>query len=125
MYEKDKLEAVGRSAADVLHNRHEWIHRRVESLSFPSPDASIDRRYLSIDFTIPNVAPIQHAGRNRYYVPLSLIRKWPPLLRLDLTYEGHSVPFLTRTQNERGGHGATLPSRGDHHSWLGAGSPRT
>lgn len=100
MYEKEKLEAVGRSAAEVLHNRHEWIHRRVESLSFPASDANVDRRYLSIDFTIPTLTPVDHAGHDRYYVPLSLIRKWPPLLRLDLTHNGQSVPFLTRTQNE-------------------------
>jgi hypothetical protein len=36
----------------------------------------------------------------RYYVPLSHVRRWPPLPRLDLRdAEGRAVPFLTGRQN--------------------------
>jgi hypothetical protein len=101
-----QLVEVGRSAARVLREQESWVHRRVESLTFPIPDEQVYRRHISIDFSIPpGLKPIDHGvpGRRspRYYVPLSIIRKWPPLDRLDLRGEdGRSIPFLTGRQNQ-------------------------
>lgn len=120
MYREADLKSVGRSAAEEIGRRKEWIHRRVETVSFPSPHERIYRRQVSIDFSIPNLKPVPHrvtAGRDsdratdraegdvgqgdRYYVPLSYLRKWPPLLRLDLRNAADQpVPLLTRKQNE-------------------------
>jgi hypothetical protein len=75
----------------------------VERISFPSPEEPVYRRHVSVDFTIPpDLVPVQEetGGRGRYYVPLSLVLKWPPFLRLDLRDAvGHPIPFLTGAQN--------------------------
>jgi len=114
----DRLVAVGSSAATALVSQENWIHRRVESITFPFPDRPVYRRHVSIDFTIP--AGLEPAARERgggrmtqdgrvdlgasrpprFYVPLSLVRRWPPLPSLDLRdAAGRSVPFLTARQN--------------------------
>lgn len=58
---------------------------------------------MSIDFTIPEIQPVRvrgDAASERFYVPLSVLRKWPPLLRLDLrTGKDEAIPLLTRSQN--------------------------
>jgi len=101
-----QLIEVGRSAAHVLRNEETWIHRRVETLTFPIPDEPVYRRRISIDFSIPSgLASIDggiEGGRPpRYYVPLSILQKWPPLDRLDLLGEdGKPIPFLTGRQNQ-------------------------
>lgn len=107
MRDFDRLVAVGASAAEALSSQDEWIHRRVESISFPFANRAVYRRYLSVDFTIPaglKAAVDEVAGPAarppRFYVPLSLIRRWPPLPRLDLRdSEGLPGPFLTARQN--------------------------
>lgn len=84
-----------------------WIHRRVESITFPFPTAPVYRRQVSIDFTVPEgLQPATEELKEgstrppRYYVPLSLVRRWPPLPRLDLRDEtGKAIPFLTGRQN--------------------------
>lgn len=105
MRHAEQLERVGKSAAGVLRKEETWIHRRVESLAFPIPDTPTVRRRVSIDFSIPtglepiDAAPSAHRPP-RFYVPLSILRKWPPLDRLDLFGEdGRSIPFLTGRQN--------------------------
>ena len=84
-----------------------WIHRRVESITFPFPTAPVYRRQVSIDFTVPEgLKPAAEELKEgstrppRYYVPLSLVRRWPPLPRLDLRDEtDKAIPFLTGRQN--------------------------
>src|SRR4051794_4689675 len=106
MRELDRLREVGNSAAVALASQNDWIHRRVETITFPFPDQPIYRRHISIDFSVPGgLKPVRDhppvaAGTTpvaaRYYVPLSLVRKWPPLPRLDLRDpEGRPIPFLT------------------------------
>jgi len=94
---------VGESAARSIAERSKWIHRRVEQITFPLPSDRVYRRDISIDFTIPDLAPIggdRNQGTPRYYVPLSLLERWPPLLRLDLrNAEGVPIPLLTSDQN--------------------------
>ena len=102
MHQREQLERAGRAAAGALARQGDWIHRRVEKISFPSPEEPIYRRHVSVDFTIPEkLIPVQPtAAPGRYYVPLSLVLKWPPLLRLDLRDAlGNPVPFLTGEQN--------------------------
>lgn len=121
MYNEKTLRAVGRSAGWVVTDQSEWIHRRVETLSFPQPDDVVVRRHLSVDFTIPaQLRPAElelpEPGRDHqggedwtsclgshpraYYVPLSLLRKWPPVPDLDLRVgPNEPAPLLTRRQN--------------------------
>jgi hypothetical protein len=102
MHSREQLEEAGKTAAPVLRSQEQWIHRRVETISFPSPEEPVYRRHVSVDFTIPDLAPVPHGsgGAQRYYVPLSFVRKWPPLLRLDLRNgKGEPIPFLTGSQN--------------------------
>lgn len=102
MHSREQFEEAGKAAAPTLRSQEEWVHRRVETVSFPSPDEPVYRRHVSVDFTIPELSPIPHrsGGGARYYVPLSFVRKWPPLLRLDLrNSKGEPIPFLTGSQN--------------------------
>jgi hypothetical protein len=101
VYSNEQLEAVGASAADHVAHRSKWIHRRVEQIFFPRPSDRIYRRKISIDFTIPDVSPVSDdQGQHRYYIPLSLLERWPPLLRLDLRGpDGEPIPLLTSDQN--------------------------
>jgi hypothetical protein len=106
--EVNRLIRVGFSAAHALVCQDEWIHRRVESITFPFANRPVYRRHISVDFTIPEgldpaVEAVDGPGPQRpprYYVPLSLVRRWPPLPRLDLRDPaGHPNPFLTGRQN--------------------------
>jgi hypothetical protein len=77
----------------------------VESLTFPVPDEPVYRRHVSIDFSIPDGLTPVDEGSNyrppRFYVPLSVVAKWPPMHRLDLrSKEGVAIPFLTGKQNQ-------------------------
>lgn len=130
MYDERVLRGVGRSAAWVITDQTRWIHRRVETITFPSPDDVVVRRRLSIDFTIPPaLRPAtqldgeadgaelaihpqgqhgdgppdwtdQFGERALYYVPLSVLRKWPPVPKLDLRIgSSDPIPLLTRKQN--------------------------
>ena len=62
------------------------------------------RRRVSIDFNIPPLQLLQpvagRKGATRYYLPLSVLKKWPPPRHLDLR-DGSSqpLPLLTREQN--------------------------
>lgn len=130
MYDERILRAVGRGAAWAIADQARWVHRRVETVSFPSPDDVVVRRRLSIDFTIPS-ALRPATGRydqpdapefssyppdgdsdgppdwsaavtepSLYYVPLSVLRKWPPVPHLDLRIGSNEpIPLLTRKQN--------------------------
>jgi hypothetical protein len=101
MHSRDTLLAVGRAAAPALRTQHEWIHRRVESISFPLAQSAIARRRISIDFTVPPTDAIPDGTSvRRHYVPLSILRKWPPMLRIDLRDgAGTPIPLLTAEQN--------------------------
>jgi hypothetical protein len=99
------LARVGEEHAQLLR-KPGWVHRRVESLNFPLPDDLVVRRHLSIDFSIPEEAkPIANSSGERgeesiYYLPLSVLRKWPPVLNLDLRNAADiPIPLLTRSQN--------------------------
>jgi hypothetical protein len=62
------------------------------------------RSEISIDFSLPRNFPVFQelgGGLGIYFVPLLVLRKWPPLLRLDLRDQfGNSFPLLTTQKNE-------------------------
>jgi hypothetical protein len=117
VHDEQVLRRVGASALEPFREQPEWIHRRVEVITFPAKNDPIVRRRVSIDFTIPQgLAPAgpqpedqrpaaggqppKAAPRPYFYVPLSVLRKWPPVLQLDLRdEEDKAVPLLTRAQN--------------------------
>ncbi len=64
MREVDRLVAVGVSAASALTSQETWIHRRVESITFPFPSRPVYRRHVSVDSPFPR-ALIQLSTRSR------------------------------------------------------------
>ena len=99
---QSKLEQVAAKCGPFLHTRREWIHRRVHRISFtPAP---LMRTDVSINFTLPDGFPMFDDLRNGYgiyYVPLLVLRKWPPLLHLDLRDQnGDPIPLLTTRKNQ-------------------------
>src|SRR4051794_436160 len=88
---------------DAVANPLDWIHRRVESISF-TERLTVQRR-ISVDFTIKEQFSPFIAGRDSehpslYFLPIALLRKWPPLMQLDLrTAEGDPIPLLTTGKN--------------------------
>ncbi len=104
MFEQEILEKVGCSGASALATQTSWVHRRVERVSFPNADDIAVRRRISIDFSIPETLRAADEATELslavYYVPLSVLRKWPPVTNLDLRIPGNEpAPLLTRTQN--------------------------
>lgn len=111
MHLDEVIRRVGASALDAFLDQRAWIHRRVEAVTFPARNDPIVRRRVSVDFTIPDgleASSIEPSAPNNgseksgayFYVPVSVLRKWPPVLRLDLrTGEDEAIPLLTREQN--------------------------
>jgi hypothetical protein len=97
-----KLEGVAGRCGPFLHTRHDWIHRRVHRISF-TPSGMM-RTDVSIDFSLPTDFPMFDDLRNGYaiyFVPLLLLKKWPPLLRLDLRDQHDDpIPLLTSRKNQ-------------------------
>jgi hypothetical protein len=106
MYDEATLQKVGRAAARVLGDLS-WIHRRVERVTFPIPEQRVTRRRVSIDLHIPHVPAIDNPDEpptaeteGTFYLPVSFLEKWPPVLQLDLRdHRDAAVPLLTRVQN--------------------------
>jgi hypothetical protein len=95
------LTQTAAAARDFVVDTSGWIHRRVDSVAYR--ERLIVRRSISVDFTIPEAFP-QFAplgsGEALYYMPIALLRKWPPLPRFDLRTEGsRPIPLLTSTRN--------------------------
>ncbi len=100
--ERRKLADVSASNAGALLTPTTWVHRRVESLSFT--EQLMVRRRISVDFTIPDdyqpFIASEDGGPALYFLPVALLRKWPPLMRLDLrSEEDQPLPLLTTGKN--------------------------
>jgi hypothetical protein len=97
------LELLARENARSLRDTQGWLHRRVEKISYT--DRLMIKRRVSVDFTIPDeLEPYatDHDGRDVYFVPVGLIRKWPPLMSWDLRdTAGEPLPLLTGKKNAR------------------------
>ncbi len=90
------------AAFALLLGTHEWVHRRVESITFL--DENRIRRRVSVDFTLPDlprelVRTTRIGGKPGAYVPLTLLRK-RTVVNFDLhDEEGRSLPLLSRRHN--------------------------
>jgi len=93
---------VAVTAFVLLLCTHEWVHRRVESITFI--DENRIRRRVSVDFTLPDLPrellrTTRIRGKSAAYVPLTLLRK-RTVVNFDLHDEdGRSLPLLSRRQN--------------------------
>jgi hypothetical protein len=103
----DEASPLERSAEEsarlLLLDTQRWIHRRVERVQYT--DSELLRWQFSVDFTIPEGVPGIDHGKEQprvYFVPIALMRKWPPLMSLDVRDEvGAPVPLLTSEKNRR------------------------
>jgi hypothetical protein len=97
------LEQLAAANAGALRDTGSWLHRRVERIAYT--DDGMIARSFSVDFTIPRgFAPLETLddGRKVFYLPVALLRKWPPLMRFDLqTDDGRTSPLLTSLKNRR------------------------
>ena len=95
------VDVAARSAA-VLLDTESWIHRRVYKLGYTERGMAYTN--VSIDLTIdPRLVPLK-AGTGTepsvFFVPILFLRKWPPLMRLDIRgHDGLSLPLLTSEKN--------------------------
>jgi len=92
--------AVAVAVLQLLIRMQQWVHRRVESVVFQ--DGQSITRKVSIDFTVPEQAPVVRAGRDMpvRLVPLAVMRK-KTLVNFDLRdEEGRAVPHLELRQNQ-------------------------
>src|SRR5829696_2735755 len=92
------LVEVARAGGACLLDTKTWLHREVDKVSYVSP--GMISRDISVDFSIPPGYPAfrerDDGARSSYFVPVHLLRKWPPLMRFDLCDEtGHAIPLLT------------------------------
>jgi hypothetical protein len=87
----EELKRAGRLAPRLVLPGCDWVHRRVQRVSYLEPQLMVNS--LSVDFTVPEA----DIGA---YVPISVLPKWPPLYRFDFTRaDGTPVPLLTSRQN--------------------------
>jgi len=95
------LAEVAAAGADALLSTHEWMHRRVYQLGYTA--RGLTQMRISVDLTIDDrFRPFQalEDGTYIFFIPVLLLRKWPPLLSLDLRDEaGRSLPLLTSDKN--------------------------
>jgi hypothetical protein len=95
------LAQIGVRGAALLEREERWIHRRVESMTV-GPDLLVRRR-LSIDFTVPadlHEIPVGAGNQTLSYLPVSVLRKWPPIWDLDIEDEyRRPLPLLTSIDN--------------------------
>lgn len=94
---------LAEKSAFALSNTDAWLHRRVERVSFTSQ--LMVRRQVSVDFTIPPRLPAFRAiegATNEYFVPIALLRKWPPPMQFDFrAAQGEPISLLTSRKNQQ------------------------
>lgn len=79
----------------LLWDSESWIFRRVEKIEFLN--ASLARRHISVDFAVPTIGLRDNYDDGEQYVPISILRSWPPVHRFDLRDEaGRPLPLLSR-----------------------------
>jgi hypothetical protein len=92
---------VGRSTVTAFAERRQWLYRRVERLEFTG--ARSVRRYVSVDFEVPSDLPVlwERAAPGAVMIPISVFRKWPPLMDFDLCDpRGHPASLYVRDTNK-------------------------
>jgi hypothetical protein len=87
----EELATAGKLATDLVLPGCDWVHRRVQRVSYLEPRLMVNS--LSVDFTIPE----DSLGD---CVPVSVLPKWPPLYRFDFRGADETpIPLLTSAQN--------------------------
>jgi hypothetical protein len=87
----DDLATAGHRAFPLVLPGSDWVHRRVQQVSYLEPRLMVNR--LSVDFTAPG-------DGTSLYLPVSVLPKWPPLYRFDFRRaDGTPIPLLTSKQN--------------------------
>lgn len=96
-----RLERLAADNAFALRDTAYWLHRRVEHVSYT--ESREIRRQFSVDFTIhKKLRPFERHlnGKNVYFVPIALLKKWPPLMSFDLrAQDGRPLPLLSSKKN--------------------------
>jgi len=109
--ELGNIEALAQQVNWLLSERERWVYRRVEQIEFL--DRHMVRRRISIDFEVP-CNPVSVAIKPqpttsgeerdqaelvaRNYVPISVLRNWPPVLNFDLYADGGKpLPLLSKS----------------------------
>jgi hypothetical protein len=97
---RDDCRRIGFTTATLLVRQQEWLHRRVELVTFEDQD--IIRRSNSVDFTIPpwvfRYLDLNDSDQFAVAVPLALFRKGT-LVHFNLNDEGSAaVPLLSTQQ---------------------------
>lgn len=80
----------------LLTTTPHWVHRRVDALRLDAKGST--RRYVSVDVTVPPVAALPAASRNRIIVPLGWMHKGP-ITRLDAKQDGNGLAVLSKVEN--------------------------
>jgi hypothetical protein len=98
--DEDARRRIGLTTALLFVRRQEWVHRRVELVTFEDQD--VIRRSNSIDFTLPRwtaeYLKVSDAEPSKIAVPIALFRK-ATLAHFNLSDEGSdAVPLLSGTQ---------------------------
>src|SRR5436853_819630 len=87
----NELGDAGANARELVLPGSDWVHRRVQRVSYLEPSLVMVR--ISVDCTPPSSGIGSH-------VPISVLPKWPPLYRFDYRDgAGEPVPLLTSKQN--------------------------
>jgi hypothetical protein len=97
----DDRKQVGATTATLLDNGPEWIHRRVETLTFV--DERVVRRHLSVDFTLPKwikTSVRMPRGEEVLFVPVTLLERRDAAMNFDVRDEqGTALPLVTRRED--------------------------
>ena len=93
-------ESIASATHQLFWERERWIYRRVEQIEFV--ERTMVRRRISIDFEVPAHALELEYGEGEdkkvvRFVPLSLLRSWPPVLNFDLQdQDGKPLSLVSR-----------------------------
>ncbi|HEY4812682.1 MAG TPA: hypothetical protein VIH71_16670 [Solirubrobacteraceae bacterium] len=98
--DEDARRRIGLTTALLFVRRQEWVHRRVELVTFADQD--VIRRSNSIDFTLPRwtaaYLKVSKSEPSKIAVPIALLRK-ATLAHFNLSDEGsNAIPLLSGTQ---------------------------
>jgi hypothetical protein len=95
------LKRVGATTLVLWKQGPDWIHRKVETLTFV--DDTVVRRHLSVDFTLPKDLPTPLRLPDQtpvYFVPITALRRQPGPMHFDVRDEsGCALPLLNESEN--------------------------
>jgi hypothetical protein len=93
--EVGNAEALAKLVERLFWEKEAWIFRRVEKITFE--DRTTVRRHISLDFEVPDVHLASGDSHEKSYVPVSVLRSWPPVHNFDLRDgSGAILPLLSR-----------------------------